>query len=317
LRGFLDPALAVLVSVCLFLPGFGAALAPGTSQSQPVSPYPNSSWAVGVVVPEGAHLLGEGSVQWQAITNVTAFLTLPNIESPDGIVYAILSVMTSDGNVLQAAAGALPNRTGWLVFAWSVQAVDSGTPVYQWVLNASTPEITPLANISISIFRSSGLWDLRVIDMGNGSSVEKPFPPSPASTFMVGDQEVFALESYSRTLATFRGMGNMTLYSILLDGKKVTNGCYLYTGWDMVHNPLFVVGSSGSSPPSFIYAGEGPATSFFWDYVGVWGVQGNPFGSLAEVLVVVSGGGAIALAGLGIWLARKKSDLKSAPGPTS
>ena len=262
-------------------------------------------------------MLGGGGVRWESIKNVTASLTLPDIESPDGIVYAVLSVMTSDGSVLQAAVGALPNRNGWLVFAWSVQASSPRPTSYQWVLNASEPEMSPLANISISIFFTSGLWSLRVADVSSGSSVEKSFPPGPTSTLRAGDQEVFALESYTRTLATFLGMGSLRLNSILLDGEQVVGGCYLYSDWDMVHNPLFVVGSSGSSPPSFINAGEGSAGSFFWNYTGVWGVQENPLGSLAEALAAVSVGGALTLGGVGLWLARKRSGLKSAPGPSS
>jgi len=309
LTGSLNTGLALLISVSLLFPGFVPPLSVGQTQSQPVSPYPNSSWAIGVVVPEGAQLAGGGNVQWEAITNVTASLVLPNIESPDGIVYVVLSVMTSDGSVLQAAEGALPNRSGWLAFAWSVQGADSSTLSYQWVLNASTPEMSPLSNISISIFRTPELWELKVTNVGTGSSVEKSFPPGPASALKAGDQEVFALESYSRTLATFQSMGNLTLNSILLDGKKVTNGCYLYGGWDMIHNPLFVVGSSGSSPPSFIQAGEGSPGSFFWDYMGVWGVQESPLGGFAEILIAASVAGSLTLGGVGVWLARKKPGL--------
>jgi len=317
LRRSLGPGLAIAVSVCLFLPGFHAALATGAPQVQQAVIYPNSSWAIGVVVPQGAQISGGGSVRWEDITNVTVSLALPNINAPDGNVYAILSVMTSDGSVLQAAAGAMPNRTGWLVFAWSVHGAGSGPPTYLWVLNASAPEMSPLANISISIFRESGLWGLSVTDMGTGTSVEKSFPPGPAPALMKGDQEVFALESYSRTSATFRGMGNLTLHSISLNGGKVANGCYFYSDWDMVHNPLFVVGSSGSSPPSFIYAGEGPFGSFFWEYTGVWGAQNDSFSGLVEVLAVVAVAGAVTLGGVGVWLTMRRSDLKSAPGPAS
>jgi hypothetical protein len=317
LRGSLDPGLAVLVSVCLFLPAFDGALVTGPTQLQAAPAYPNSSWAIGVVVPEGAHLLGGGNVRWEDVTNVTASLALPNIESPDRNVYAILSVMTSDGSVLQAAAGALPNRTGWLGFAWSVHGGDSGSPSYLWVLNGSKPEMSPAANISVSIFRTSGQWGLRVADMDTGSSVEDSFPPGPAPALKAGDQEVFAIESYSRTLATFRGMGNLTLYSISLDGKKVTNGCYLFSDWDMIHNPLFVVGSSGSSPPSFIYAGEASAGHYFWDYTGVWEVQQDSPTGLVEVLAAVAVAGAVALGGVAVWLAMRKSGPKSAPGPAS
>ena len=317
MRDSLDSGLAVLVSVCLLLPGLGAAPAPGTTQLHPASAYLNSSWAIGVVVPEGAYTLGGGSVRWEDITNVTASLALPDIASPDGIVYVILSVMTSDGTILQAAAGALPNRTGWLGFGWSVQGADSGKPSYQWVLNASKPEMSPLSNISISIFLTSGQWGLRVTDLGAGSSVGNSFPSGPAPSLRAGDQEVFALESYSRTLATFQSMRNLTLYSILLDGRKVTGGSYIYSDWDMIHNPLFVVGSSGSSPPSFIFAGEGPTGSFYWDYAEVWGVQNDPFAGLVEILGVVSVAGTLTLGGVGVWLARRKSDMKSVPRPVS
>jgi len=317
LRGLLDPGLAIVVSVCLFLPGFDGALATGAMQLEPGSVYPNSSWAIGVVVPEGAQTLGGGSVRWEGVTNVTASLALPAIGSPDGTVYAILSVMTGDGSILQAAAGDLPNMTGWHAFAWSVQGANSGTPSYKWVLNASNPEMDPLSNISISIFLTSGLWNLRITDAGTTSSVEKSFPPGPASSLKAGDQEAFALESYSRTSATFRNMGNMTLDSLLLDGKEVTNGCYLYSDWDMIHNPLFVVGSSGSSPPSFIHAGEGPMGSFFWEYAGVWSVQNDPLAGLVEVLAVVAVAGAAMMGVVAVWLAMRKPDLKSAPGPSS
>ena len=309
MKGARDPALAVLLTVCLILPGFGGALASRAPQLESAPSYPNSSWAIGVVVPEGARTLDGGNVLWGNIANVTATIALPNISSPDQIVYAILSVMTNDGSVLQAAAGALPNRTGWLVSAWLIQGIGSGTLSYQWVLNGSTPQMSPLANISISIFRVSGLWSLRVFDMDSGSSVEKQFPSGPAPSLRVGDQEVFALESYSRTLATFLGMGSLRLYSILLDGKKVTSGSYLYYGWDMIHNPLFVVGSSGTSPPSFINAEEGSAGSFYWNYTEIWAPQVNPIGGLAEVLTAVSVAGALTLGGVGVWLAKKKPDL--------
>lgn len=260
-------------------------------------------------MPEGAQLAEGGNVQWEAVTNVTASLVLPNIESPDGIVYVVLSVMTSDGSVLQAAEGALPNRSGWFAFAWSIQGADSRTLSYQWVLNASTPEMSPRSNISISIFRTSEVWELKVTNFGARSSVEKSFPTGPAAALKTGDQEVFALESYSRTVTTFQSMGNLTLNSILLNGKKVTNGCYLYGGWDMVHNPLFVVGSSGSSPPSFIQAGEGSPGSFFWDYVRVWEAQESTLGGLVEVLAAASVAGCLTLGGVGVWLARKKPSL--------
>lgn len=313
-----EQGLAILISIFLSFSFPAAALASGTNQWQSAAAYPNSSWAIGVVIPQGAGGLGGGSVHWEDVTNVTASLALPDISSPDGRVYAILSLMTSDGSVLQAAAGALPNRSGWLAFAWLVQGVSSGHPTYLWVLNASEPFMTPKANILISIFRSTGAWSLRITDLDAGLEVSTAFPAGPASTPRVGDQEVFALESYSRAQETFSDMGNLTLNSIWLNGMKVVSGCYFYSDWDMVHNPLFVVGSSGTSPPSFIYAQEGPPGSYQWSYAGVWVARGDPISGQVGALAVVALVGAAALGGLGIWLARRRpASSGSGLGPSS
>jgi hypothetical protein len=318
LKGWPEHGLAVLVSVCLILPMSGVTMAAGTTQSQQAAAYANSSWAIGIVVPEGAGVLGGGGVRWGSVTNVTTLLSLPDIESPDRTVYAVMSVMTSDGSVLQAAAGALPNGTGWLTFAWLAQGAASLTPTYLWVLNATEPAMSPRANVSISIFLASGGWSLSVTDSNSGSTVTRQFPQGLASTLKAGDQEVFALESYSKTPGTFSGMGNLTLSAILLDGEVVVSGCYLYSDWDMVHNPLFVVGSSGSSPPSFIYAREGNLPgSYVWSYAGVWGVQNDSFSGPLDVLALGAVASAVALGGVVVWLARRKSDLKPVPGLAS
>jgi hypothetical protein len=294
------------------------AVAAGATQWQPATGYLNSSWAIGVVVPEGAGLVGGGAAHWEDVTNVTASLVLPDIESPDGRVYAILSVMAKDGSVLQAAAGALPNRTGWLGFSWLVRGSNSGAPTYMWVLNASEPAMSPGANVSISIFRGSGGWRLSVTDLDTGTNATGSFPAGPGSTLTAGDQEVFALESYSRTQETFSNMGNLTLNSILLDGNRVESGCYLYSDWDMVHNPLFVVGSSGSSPPSFIHAMESPPGKYVWGYVGVWGAQSDSAG-IAQAPVAAALASAVVLGALGVWLAKRgrPSDAASRPGAAS
>ena len=60
----LERGLALLVSIFLTLSGPEVALASGTTQLQSAAGYPNSSWAVGVVVPQGAGLLGGGAVRW-------------------------------------------------------------------------------------------------------------------------------------------------------------------------------------------------------------------------------------------------------------
>lgn len=319
MRRGLELGLAALVSVCLFLPGPEAAMASGAIQGELAAAYANSSWAIGVVVPEGAGFLGGNGVHWEGVNNVTASLVLPDISSPDRTVYAILSVMTSDGSVLQAAAGAVPNRTGWFGFAWLVQGADSGAPTYVWVLNASGPAMSPGTDVSISLFHASGAWSLRVTDVDTGLKVVESFPAGPSSTLKVGDQEVFALESYSRNLGTFSGMGNLTLNSLWLNGKMVASGCYLYADWDMVHNPLFVVGSSGSSPPSFMNAKVGASGSYVWSYSGVWGAQDDPVVGAAQVLDAVALAGAIALVTLGAWwvMRRRHSERRLMPEAAS
>jgi hypothetical protein len=295
-------ALAVLL--LLLQASEARAAAPSTSLGQL---YPNSSWALGVVVPEGAGLQGGGSVRWEGVTNVTAAVTLPNITLPDGIIYAVLSVMTSDGAVLQAAAGISPNGSAWLVYAWSITVSDSAQFVYRWVLNGSEPEMSPDANVSISIFEADRLWGLQVLDEDTGSSVTEQFPPGVASTLRAGDQEVFALESYSRTGATFQDMDNLTLRSLSLNGQRVVSGTYTYGEWDPDHNPVFVVGSSGSSPPPFIYIGKTAGSSYFWDYVGVWRVAGDPLVELVQIMVVVSLIVALSVLGTAIRVTHKSA----------
>ncbi len=288
----------------ILLPAAAAALSPSPLAASTGTAYPNTSWALGLVVPEGASLQG-GVVRWGSVTNVTARVTLPNMTSPDGIVYAVLSVMASDGSVLQCAAGAAPGRSGWLVYSWFVQGIGSGPLTYRWILNSSGPTMGPMGNISMSIFSASGRWSVRVEELGSGSSVEEQFPAGTAPSLKTGDQEVFALESYTRTGSTFRNMGNLTLNALLLDGRRVTGGFYTYGQWDPLHSPIFVVGSSGSSPPSFIYLGRGEAGSLFWSYSGVWVPQGNPLGGTGVIMVAALLTAAGLVTGAILWMTRR------------
>jgi hypothetical protein len=302
LRSELRAGLLVLFMALLLLQIPGAMA--GAPQSSPGQVYPNSSWALGVVVPEGAGLQGGGSVNWGRVTNVTAEVTLPNITLPDGVVYTVLSVMTNDGSVLQAAAGISPNGSLWMTYAWSITGTPPSQFTYRWVLNGSEPKMSPNANVSISIFEGGHTWELKVVDEDIGTSVTEQYPSGMDPTLMAGDQEVFALESYSRTGATFQNMDNLTLRSLSLNGQRVVGKLYTYDQWDPDHNPVFIVGSSGTSPPSFIYVGEEAGGSFFWDYVRVWGVAGDPLGGLVEVTVVVLLVVAASV-GIAIWITRR------------
>ncbi|MDG7007447.1 MAG: hypothetical protein JRN06_04285 [Nitrososphaerota archaeon] len=265
--------------------------------------YPSTSWAVGLVVPEGASLQGGGKLRWEAVSILTAAVTLPEISLPDEIVYAVLSVMTSNGSVLQAAAGIRPNDSSWSAYAWLIPSTVSVPLVYQWILNASGPTMAPGANISISIYQTLGTWNLRVSDEQTGAAVTQRFPSGIGSSLRPGDQEVFALESYSRSGATFQNMGNLTLTGIFLDGSKATGGVYAYSDWDPAHNPLFAVGSSGASPPSFISFGQAKDGSFVWGYAMVWTNPTNLPLTVAIVAAMVLA--AICTVGVALWRSRK------------
>lgn len=238
------------------------------------------------------------------MTNVTGVVTLPEISSPGGIVYAVLSVMTSDNAVLQVAAGARPNGTFWLVYSWFIP--DSGSiPVrYVWLLNGSQPVMDAGSRISLSLFLVSGEWRLRVENLDTGASIEDPFPSGVAPGLRPGDQEVFALESYSRAQSTFQSMGNMTLESLTFDGERATGGFYFYGEWSLTRNPLFAVGAAGGSPPYFVTLQEGNDGSLVWCYDAVWNGEGG--GGFAVVLTVALLSMALSIAGGVILLTKRR-----------
>jgi len=249
--------------------------------------YPNTSWALGIVVPEGSDLSDGGTVQWGSVGNVTALVVLPNITLPDRVVYTVLSAMTDDGGIMQVAAGVYPNQTSWLSYSWQILNGNAVPASYNWILNGSAPAMHPGDSIAMSLFRASNFWNLGVADESTGSSIVHPFPEGISPTLRGGDQEVFALEAYSKSSATFRGMGNLTLEALMLDGQKVTGGAYSYSDWDPNHNPLFAVGSSGTSPPAFISLASLAGGTFVWGYSGFWQGQTSNYGGVVVALILV------------------------------
>lgn len=284
--------LVAAVCVLLFSASVEASSLPvaAVSSTQATSSgrsYPTASWALGVVVPEGASLQGGSKLRWESVRNVTAAFTLPNVTMPDRIVYAVMSLMTSDGGVMQAAAGIRPDEGSWFAYSWSIPDFKSVPLIYRWSLNSSEPEMAPGADVTISIFQSSNVWTLRIQDDSTGARVERAFLVGVGTSLKAGDQEVFSLESYSRLGATFRDMGNLTLRSLLVDGARVTGGVYAYGDWEPRHNPLFAVGSSGVSPPSFISLGQGDDGSFIWGYDLYWGGSGDSVMAVVETLALL------------------------------
>jgi hypothetical protein len=287
-------ARAVLVVALCFLlfPAYGgtsAATSAVTSSAKNtiVGGYPSTSWALGTVVPEGSKLQGGGRLSWETVTNVTALVTLPNITSPARVVYAVLSVMAADGSIMQAAAGVSPNRSSWVAFSWFISGIQRIPVEYLWVLNSSEPQMRSGDNVSISIFRAPDVWSLKLVDESTGGSIGRSFPQGIASSLRSGDQEVFALESYSRAVATFQHMGNLTLMSVLVDGQRVTGGFYSYGSWDPSHEPVFVVGSSGSSPPVFITLQQHSDGSLVWGYTDSWRGDGGDYVGVVGVIIMV------------------------------
>ncbi len=279
--------LAAVVTLWLFASPNVAAAYSGGSDGGAV--YGSSSWALGVVVPEGSKLQAGGGVRWEDASNVTVVVTLPNFTRPDGTVYTVLSVMTESGSILQGAVGLAFNRTEWFAYSWLIPDVHAIPPHYDWVLNSSGPGIAPGSAVSISIFRTGDLWSLKVLGPG-AEKVEASFPSGASGALRVGDQEVFALESYSSTAAIFREMGNLTLTSVYVDRQRVVSGFYPYSDWDPTRDPLFVVGSSGTSPPSFISFLRLDNGSSVWSYSPGWrgsSVDYTPGLGVAFVLLVL------------------------------
>jgi hypothetical protein len=217
---------------------------------------------------------------------MTVLVTLPTIDNPSDTVYAVMSLMTEDGTVLQVAAGIYPGNSTWQVYSTYITDVLQVPQHYTWVVNSSAPRAEPGDSEEISIYLSQAQgWSFRVTDPERNSSLQLPFGLSSNQPAMAGDQEFFALESYSSDPATFEGMGSMTLGPTIVDGKTVSGGMYLYADWDMIHSPLFVVG--GASPPQFVTAVLNDS-SVTWSYGGLWvgNIQSGYDASIAATLIV-------------------------------
>jgi len=249
-----------------------------------------TSWGLGIVVPEGSSLLGGGKVNWTEISNVTTVLRIPDLTNVSAATYAVVSLMTQDGVVLQAAFGDLPGESTWLVYAMFIANPSLVPQHYTWAANASRPAAGPGDVVSISLYHSlEGTWSFKVSNLNKSLSIQKSFGANTTAPPRHGDQEVLALESYASSSTMFQNMGNMTMLSLLLNDKKVESGWYLFTDWDMIHNPLFVVGGAAPLPfVDFSFLGGGMAV---WYYSGNWQGGGGEIGinpTLAEIVILLA-----------------------------
>ncbi len=314
---YLRPAAVVLLWL-LVSPGASAAFdLGGSDQDAPQgAAYGSTSWALGVVVPEGSKLQTGGGVRWEDASNVTAALTLPDSTRPDGAVYAVLSVMTEDRSVLQGAVGLAANRTEWFAYSWYIPDVRATPLRYVWILNSSGLGIAPGSEVSISVFRADASWSLR-IGLAGAEGVEATFPEGASTPLRVGDQEVFALESYSSTTSVFQDMGNLTLNGVYVDRQRVVTGFYPYADWEPAHNPLFVVGSAGTSPPSFISLLRLANGTSVWSYSPVW--RGSSAGytpGLGVAFVLIMLAAAVVVVAFAVFASRRVKGSEGALPPT-
>ena len=256
-------ALPVLLFLILAFTSFRTAS--GISRpDQNEQPYPSGSWALGVVVPENSQFADGGRLSWENATAVSVVIQLPNMTFTDSPTLAVESVMASDGAILQVAAGLYPNSTKWLAYGWYIGNLQAYPQTYEWVLNSSKPEMAAASWVSLSIYLSSGHWRYRVEDLSTHDALSGEYAFDVAPALKVGDQEVFALESYSTSNVVFAHMGDLILDTLAINGRNVSGGWYPYGSWDTSHKPLFVVG--GLNPPSYISLGESENMTLQWSY---------------------------------------------------
>jgi len=258
-----------------------AASNPNQTQGQ----YPSGSWGLGLVVPEGSEFVYGEKLSWANTTSVSLTVTLPNIGLTDYPVLAVESLMATDGSVMQVAAGLYPNDTSWLGYGWCIRNVQATPQVYEWVLNSSKPEMAPGATISLSIYLSQGRWRFTIDDLTTHDRTEGSYASDLPKLLKVGDQEVFALESYSTNSVVFANMGNLTLHALRVNGEQIIAGWYEYGSWDTRHNPLFVVG--GLTPPPYLSLSEVNGSVLVWSYEQ-WFSSEQPQPQSAPIILFVA-----------------------------
>ncbi len=226
-------------------------------------------WGLGLTIPDGSPQGNGDVVDWSSTSNLTVIVTLPRINYTDGIIYVIASIMTQSGNILQVAAGLSPGEENWSTYFMYATNISSQGKTYVPVLLKGGPSLAPGDTVSISIFSTRiGLeprWMGRVCDLASGECREISLLADGSSTFMPGEQEVIALESYTSTEEVFSDMSSMVLHSVLADGEKVVGGWYIDDGLVFTRRPLFEVG--GAFPvPNFIYMSFPSESSAVWAY---------------------------------------------------
>jgi len=275
-------------SVLLFASSHASALVADFHHAE--QQYPSGPWGLGVVVPENSMLAGGSRLSWANVSAVSVEVTLPNINYSDYATLAVESLMAADGTVIQIAAGIYPGDPMWLAYGWVIRNVQVYPQTYDWILNSSRPEMSAGASVSLSIYIAKGRWRYTIEDLNTSETASGEYAATIPTTLKTGDQEVFALESYTSSSIVFAHMGNMTLDALKINAKQIVSGWYGYGSWDTRHNPLFVVG--GLDPPSYILLRQTNAQTLVWSYEQ-WSVstetqpQNFPVTNIASVVSLI------------------------------
>ncbi len=248
-------------------------------------------WALGIVVPEDAPLDEGRTLKWESSSNLTVVFTLPMINRTDATIYAIASVMTSSSVVLQAAAGIEAGSDYWCSYAMYVRSVYNEDREYVPVLLGSPPCFSPGDVSVISIYSnfsgSSPVWFVRITNLSSGEEVRVPLLMDGSSSFMKGDHEVFALESYTKNEQAFRNMENLVLHDVYIDGERVIGNWYVSDGLLFMKELLFEVGA-GEPVPSFLYIDASEASGVVWGYSSeYWEASTDSFFFLLLIMLVL------------------------------
>jgi hypothetical protein len=166
--------------------------------------------------------------------------------------------------------------------------------------------MTPDTSIALSISLSKSRWEYRIEDPSIHEITAGEYAATVPPTLKVGDQEVFAVESYTNSRLVFAHMGNLTLDALRINGRKTAAGWYAYGSWDTRHNPLFVVG--GLDPPPFISLQETDAGTLVWGYEQ-WSISTQAQPQAFPLMVTVS---AVAMVGVLLVLTVMRKSLRSA-----
>lgn len=220
-------------------------------------------WALGVVFPEGTLLEGGSGLNWSAATNVTAVVELPNITWTDNTIYLILSAMNEYGEVIQLAAGLNSDERCWLVYAFYIGDITQYPQNYIWVANRSQPRMLPGEKVALTLhLDEKDGWIYVAHNLDTDVKTQGQFPAGKVG-LKRGEQELFALESYTSNPTVFKEMGKAVLESVYINGFRVEGEGYVLGGWDPLHKPLFLVG--GGSIPSFIAIAQS-SSRYRWVY---------------------------------------------------